>query len=202
MLYPRGGWLRAFEYVKHRLRRLPDTPERIARGVFAGVLTTFTPFFGLHFLTAYLIARAVRGNILAALLGTFFGNPLTYVPIALVSLETGHILLGRRFQKGPEGMGLGESFAGAWRDLWHNFVAIFTPDQMEWGRLAHFYDEVFLPFMVGGIIPGIITGLVAYYISVPLLRAYQNSRRKKLRAKLASLGRTENSTADADRDPV
>ncbi|MGB0440846.1 MAG: DUF2062 domain-containing protein, partial [Paracoccaceae bacterium] len=25
-LWPRGGWVRAFEYVKHRVRRLPDTP--------------------------------------------------------------------------------------------------------------------------------------------------------------------------------
>jgi len=32
-IYPRGGWTRAFHYVKHRIRRLPDSPERIARGV-------------------------------------------------------------------------------------------------------------------------------------------------------------------------
>ncbi|WP_431358125.1 hypothetical protein [Sulfitobacter albidus] len=31
-LWPRGGWTRAFHYVKHRMRRLPDSPERIARG--------------------------------------------------------------------------------------------------------------------------------------------------------------------------
>ncbi|MEM9551176.1 MAG: DUF2062 domain-containing protein, partial [Pseudomonadota bacterium] len=43
MLYPRGGWARAFHYVKHRVRRLPDSPERIARGIWAGVFTTFTP---------------------------------------------------------------------------------------------------------------------------------------------------------------
>ena len=29
-LWPRGGWARAYYYVKHRLKRLPDTPERIA----------------------------------------------------------------------------------------------------------------------------------------------------------------------------
>jgi len=92
--WPRGGWARAAHYVKHRLRRLPDSPARIARGIFAGVFTTFTPFFGLHFIVAALIAFVMRGNILAALLSTFFGNPLTYVPIAMASLRTGYWMLG------------------------------------------------------------------------------------------------------------
>ena len=72
----------------------PIRPHRIARGIFAGVFTTFTPFFGLHFVVAAILARLMRGNILAALLATFFGNPLTYVPIGVVSLKTGHFLLG------------------------------------------------------------------------------------------------------------
>ncbi|MDA0961670.1 MAG: DUF2062 domain-containing protein, partial [Proteobacteria bacterium] len=76
-LYPRGGWTRAFHYVKHRVRRLPDSPERIARGIWAGVFTTFTPFYGLHFIVAAIISRVMQGNILASLMATFFGNPLT-----------------------------------------------------------------------------------------------------------------------------
>ena len=75
-VYPRGGWGRAFEYVKHRVRRLPDTPEKISRGIWAGVFTTFTPFYGLHFLVAVLIARVMRGNILASLLGHVFRQPV------------------------------------------------------------------------------------------------------------------------------
>ncbi|MEO0946532.1 MAG: DUF2062 domain-containing protein, partial [Pseudomonadota bacterium] len=63
--WPRGGWARAFHYVKHRVRRLPDRPERIARGIWAGVFTTFTPFYGMHFVTAALVAYLMRGNILA-----------------------------------------------------------------------------------------------------------------------------------------
>lgn len=110
-VYPRGGWGRAFEYVKHRVRRLPDTPEKISRGIWAGVFTTFTPFYGLHFLVAVLIARVMRGNILASLLGTFFGNPLTYLPIAVASLSTGHFLLGSRLEKAVD-RSLGISLLG------------------------------------------------------------------------------------------
>lgn len=186
-LYPRGGWVRAFEYVKHRLRRLPDTPEKIARGMWAGVFAAFTPFFGLHFVIAFLIAKVLRGNILAALLGTFFGNPLTYVPIAVSAVQTGHFLLGRRPHQGLETT-LGEKFSAAWGDLWHNFVAIFTSAEMDWAGLHLFYDEVFFPYMIGGIVPGVVAGTVVYYLSVPIIRAYQNRRRKILRAKLKQLG--------------
>jgi uncharacterized protein (DUF2062 family) len=49
-VYPRGGWRRAIEYIKHRLRRLPDSPEKIGRGMAAGAFISFTPFYGFHFI--------------------------------------------------------------------------------------------------------------------------------------------------------
>ena len=182
-VYPRGGWGRAFEYVKHRVRRLPDTPERISRGVWAGVFTAFTPFYGLHFLVAFLIAKLMRGNILAALMGTFFGNPLTYIPIGVTALETGYFMTGRR----SEIDSVGRNFARAFGDLWFNIKAIFTKDVAQWDYIFSFYYEVFFPYMVGGIIPGIISATAVYMISVPLITAYQNRRRKRLRAKLEQL---------------
>ena len=200
VVYPRGGWMRAFEYVKHRLRRLPDTHEKISRGIFAGVFVAFTPLFGLHFVTAALIAKILRGNIIAAILGTFFGNPLTYVPIAAISLETGHLILGRRMPEGAIELTLAETFAGAGRDLWHNFIAIFGPERMDWHRLEIFYRDVFLPFLVGGIVPGIIAALISYYLAVPVIRAYQNRRRKKLREKLAQLGKNPQDMHDQEPD--
>ena len=83
---------------------------------------------------------------------------------------------------------LGRKFSAAWGDLWHNFVAIFTHERMEWSGLARFYDEVFFPFMIGGLIPGVIAASVCYVLTVPVLTAYQNRRRKKLKAKLDKLG--------------
>lgn len=195
--YPRGGWARAFEYVKHRVRRLPDTPERISRGIWAGVFTTFTPFYGLHFLVAAIIARVMRGNILAALLGTFFGNPLTYVPIAIASLSSGHFLLGTRPHQ-DLGRSLSENFAAASGDLMHNIKAFFTSGNMDWHELSIFYDEVFFPYMVGGVIPGVIVATVAYYLSVPIIRVYQNRRRKILQAKLGQLKKKRQGADDLE----
>lgn len=185
-IYPRGGWSRAAQYVKHRVRRLPDTPETISRGVWAGVFTAFTPFYGLHFLVAWMLARAMRGNVLAALMATFFGNPLTYVPIGVAALGTGHWLLGTRPVEDMNAT-LGGKFAAAGGDLWYNFIALFTRAKTDWHDLAVFYDEVFYPYMVGGVLPGIISATFCYYLSVPLITAYQKRRKKILRAKLASL---------------
>lgn len=186
-VYPRGGWRRAFEYVKHRLRRLPDTPERISRGLAAGVFVAWTPFYGLHFLVAAAIAFMVRGNIVSSLLGTFFGNPLTFVPIGVLSMKIGHIMLGRSPERVTE-HGFGEAFGGAAHDLSRNLMAVISPAPTDWHGLWVFYDSVFLPFLVGGIIPGLISAAVSYVIALPLIRAYQNTRRKRLQSKLSRLG--------------
>lgn len=195
-VYPKGGWGRAFEYVKHRVRRLPDTPEKIGRGVFAGVFAAFTPFYGLHFLIAAVGALIMRGNVFASLMATFFGNPLTYIPIAVSALGTGYWMLGIPFNTarfglggnpGPNFCGLGCQFGNAFSDLWHNFKAIFTHEQTDWHGLSVFYNEVFFPYMIGGVAPGIICATICYYLTVPLISAYQNRRRKKLREKLDKL---------------
>ena len=186
--WPRGGWTRAFHYVKHRVRRLPDSPERIARGVWAGVFTTFTPFYGLHFVVAAIIARLMNGNILAALSSTFFGNPLTYVPIGVASLQTGHWLLGTEFYQEVDKSLVGK-FLAAGDDLKDNLFAFYSDQPADWHGLHLFYDEVFYPYMVGGLIPGALTATVCYLVSLPLIRAYQQRRRAKIKAKFEEIKR-------------
>lgn len=184
--WPRAGWWRAIEYIKHRLRRLPDTPEKIGRGIWAGVFASFTPLFGLHFILAAVLAKLMRGNVLAALIGTFFGNPLTFVPIGLVSIELGYFLLGSRPEAGLL-QTMPEAFSAAAGDLWHNLRAVFGPEQADWAGLAEFWDEVFLPYLVGGILPGVLASTVCYALTVQLARAHQARRKRRLGEKLAAL---------------
>jgi len=186
MLWPRGGWARAFHYVKHRMRRLPDSPERIARGIWAGVFVTFSPLFGLHFVAAILLAKMMKGNILASLMATFVGNPLTFVFIALSSLKTGHWILGTELEEG-ELRALSRKFSDAWGDLWHNLLAVFTSEKMDWAGLAVFSRDVFYPYLMGGIVSGIFFATISYYLAVPLLRAYQKRRRGLIKAKFEAL---------------
>ncbi len=186
--WPKSGWSRAFQYVKHRVRRLPDPPHRIARGIFAGVFVTFSPFFGFHFFLAAGLAWIMRGNIVASLLATFVGNPLTFLAIGASSLQTGYYILGiRNVPEFQEHGTLGTKFVDAGRDLKDNIWALFTDARADWTRLEIFYDEVFFPYMVGGIIPGLIAGGVAYYLSLPVIQAYQNRRKGRLAKKIAAL---------------
>lgn len=185
-IWPRGGWSRAARYMQLRLNRLPGTPDSIARGVFAGVITAFTPFFGLHFVVAAILARLMRGNVLAALLATFAGNPLTYVPIALLSLKTGHFLLGSEFEADHERSFFG-TFYDAGHDLVHNMKAMMTDDVANWDGVWRFGHDVFIPYLIGGIIPGILAGLVAYYVSLPMISVFQKRRKGLLKAKFEEL---------------
>lgn len=173
VFWPRGGWTRAFHYVKHRIRRLPDDPHRIARGVGAGVFVSFTPFFGLHFITA-------------SLLGTFFGNPITFPIIAFFSMKLGKWMLGTRFDEAQH-QTLASRFMGAAEDLRHNFFAMFTPETAHWGNLSYFYHDIFVPYLIGGLVPGIVAGVIAYYLSEPVIAAYQKHRRKKLKERFEKL---------------
>ena len=178
--YPKGGWRRAAQYVGHRLRRLPDPAHKISRGIAAGVFTSFTPLFGLHFLVSGALAWVMRGNVIAALLATFFGNPLTFPFIAAISLETGAFILGERPLPLPLVWG---AFSGAAHDLWANLAAIFTHHTADWAGLSRFWHRVFLPYLVGGLVPGIVAGAACYFLANPVIVAYQKARMARLKEK-------------------
>lgn len=176
--YPRGGWARASRYIVHRLRRLPDPAHKISRGIACGVFASFSPFYGFHFVTAGIAAWLLRGNILAALLATFFGNPITFPFIAAISVELGTLMLGRPHVP-PQEILVGFSLATI--ELWGNFSAIFTAEVAQWHRLAAFFDRIFLPYLIGGIAPGIVAGLAAYFMANPIIASYQRGRIKKVK---------------------
>ena len=184
LLWPVGGWNRAFEYIKYRLKRLPDSPKRIAVGISAGVFASFTPFYGLHFIIAIIIAKLLRGNILAALSGTFFGNPLTYVPIGIISLNIGHLIMGTNQPASDQTI---EIFIGAWDDFGDNLVALLVNEPTTWERSVVFLNKVFAPYLIGCIIPGLLVSLLSYYLCFPLILAFKNRRKNVIFKKLSKL---------------
>ena len=117
----------AIEYLGHRVRRLPDTPHRIALGFACGVFASFTPFFGLHFVLAAVLAGLLRGNIVAALIGTVAGNPLTFPLIASVSLGLGRRILGYGASGRDFEPDLGRLRAGLRRALATSVLSLVRP---------------------------------------------------------------------------
>jgi uncharacterized protein len=184
-IWPRAGWVRAINYIKHRLRRLPDSPEKVGRGVFAGAFVGILPIPGFQFIAGWLLAVALRGNVPSALLATFLSNPVTTPFFAVLSISLGHWMLGIHRPLTPEA--IGRAFGDAGQEIWHNIRAAFTHRTAHWDRLADFWNDIYWPYFVGSLAPGVICGLVLYALTVPLVRAYQASRRKRLQAKLARL---------------
>ncbi|EEW24855.1 DUF2062 domain-containing protein [Rhodobacter ferrooxidans] len=195
-VYPRGGIWRAVLYVLHRMRRLPDKPHRIARGVFAGTFVNFPPVYGVQMLSAALLAWGMRGNIVAALLCTFLSNPITTPFIATGSLELGHWMLG--IEAPLDFLTVYAAFSDASVQLWHNFWAMFSRQDAEWDKLIEFFHFIFWPYVIGSILPGLVAATVAYYISLPLIHAYQKIRHVKFREQVEKRRRLRQAMAEAE----
>ncbi len=195
MVYPRGGFVRATRYVMHRMSRLPDDPYRVARGVFAGFWVGFLPLPGLQFLAAWIAAKLMRGNILAALLGTFNTNPVTTPFFAVFALSFGHWILG--IEAPLSARGIGHAFARAGHDLWRNFLAIFNEDKMQWDGLLRFWQDIYVPYFIGALIAGFVISAVAYYLTIPIVQAYQKARAAKADERSEKRGRLRAAIAAA-----
>lgn len=178
MVYPRGGWARAVRYTLHRLRRLPDGPHRIGRGVAAGVFVSFTPLFGLHLFGSMALAWVIGGNVFASVIGSLIGNPLTFPFIAALSLGLGRWLLGIEGHMGPAA--ILDSFAAAGGELLRNGKALVQGRESQWEQLEQFSREILLPYVVGGLLPGLAAALLFYFITVPLVRAHHAHRIERL----------------------
>ena len=72
--WPRTSWSRSSRYVVYRVSA---TPHAVALGFAAGAFSAITPFLGTHIVMAIAIAWIIGGSLVAAVLGTFLGNPLT-----------------------------------------------------------------------------------------------------------------------------
>lgn len=184
-VYPQGGFKRTGVYLWHRLRRLPDPPHRIARGVFVGTFVNFPPIFGFQMPAAALLAWVGRGNVLAAVLATFLSNPVSTPIIALVSLNLGHWMLGST--EGVSLNGVFAAFAAAGRDLWHNLLATFTDETAHWDGLILFWHRIYWPYTLGSILPGLATSALLSWLTIPTLTAYQGLRKRRLQKRAAHL---------------
>ena len=179
---PRRGYRRGIEYLGHRVRRLPDTPHRIALGFACGVYASFTPLFGLHLVLAVALARLLRGNLISSLIGTAAGNPLTFPFIASVSMWLGRRILGY----GVTGRDFGrisDAFLQALAGIWTSLPSLVGLGDSDWRRLVPFFRDVLWPYFVGGLLPGLAAAVAAYYLTRPLVAAYQARRRARMLAR-------------------
>ena len=157
--WPQAGYRRAATYLWHRLSRIQASPHAIAIGFACGAFISFTPLIGFHLFLAGLIAWALRGHILSALLGTAVGNPITFPFIWAWIYESGSFILGREpAHKVVET---------------ESFTEIVTSGM---GKIV----DVLLPMFVGGIPTGIVVGIVLYFPVKMGVERYQHARSARI----------------------
>jgi uncharacterized protein (DUF2062 family) len=154
-LWPRRSWSRSTRYVVYRVRRLSATPHAVALGFAAGVFAATTPFLGTHMILAALIAWIIGGSIVAAILGTFVGNPLTYPLFWVGTYEVGHLMLGGGSDKARVDLSSG-IFETSLDQLW----------------------PILKPMSLGAIPIGLGLAALSYVLVKPTVNAYQHRRRE------------------------
>lgn len=179
-IWPRRSWLRSTQYVTKRILRITATPHAIAAGVGVGVFTSFTPFMGLHFLFAFVLAWLLRGNMIAAALGTFFGNPLSFPFIWAATFSTGNFVLGRGSNEMADihlGTVMKDIIAACWAWDWAQMGALFN----------EIWEPLLYPMVVGGSILGPLFGIPAYFLTWRATLAFRERRRDRLMEKAAAI---------------
>ncbi len=153
-MWPRRNWWRSAQYISKRVLRLSASPHVVAMGFAAGVFASFTPFIGFHFVICFAIAYIMRGNMIAAALGTWLGNPITFPFIWFYTYKLGNLLL-----HGNEGALTMREVSG---QLLH----------LSFGNLI----ELLKPMTLGGFMLGVPMAIISYFIIRRLVFVYQRSR--------------------------
>ena len=195
VIWPERGFRRLFSYLFQRIIRLPGTPASIASGFASGIAASFTPFLGLHFILAGALAILFRGNVLASAIGTFFGNPWTFILIWLADYEVG--------------LGIMHSF-GYGADLHvlsiDELVAImgnvirflsFTGN-ISWANLSRDIGQVFMPLLIGGTVLGVIAWVASFLMTLWAVKGWRLHRAKRL---LKAVQRVADDKKAADLEP-
>ena len=150
-LWPSMGWRRTFRYVKYRLVRIKDTTASIARGMAFGAAISFAPVPGTHIAGAAFMSLITRSNVLASVIGTLVGNPWTFPIMWWGAYKIGDSVfftLDLPVREMPKHF------------TWENLVHEVTNEPF----------ELFVPWVCGGLILGVLTWPVFYIIFYRIVR--------------------------------
>ena len=145
-----------FRFLKlqgYKLIRIKDFPESVAIGLAWGAAVSFTPILGLHLIVCYLGTWIMRGNIIAATVGTIIGNPWTFPLFFYMDYKIGILF----YKESIVNYELKVKF------LFENFEALF------------------LPTLVGSFPIAILVWLITYYLTKNYLVKRFDEKKNKTR---------------------
>jgi uncharacterized protein len=128
-------------YIYYRFLRLKGSREEIARGLAIGVFMGFTPTLGIQTISAIFVAAIFKGNKFLAALGAGITNPLTIPFFYAGTYKIGSAVLGNPL----------------------DFSFLSHPTFQDFWSIG---NDLFLALWVGGLIVGIPSGIVFYFLGL------------------------------------
>lgn len=153
-----GKWLKFFL----RLTRHPGSPERVGRGVAAGLFAAFIIPVG-HMLLAFPLAMLVRGTRSAAVLSTWIINPLTLSVAYPVQCYLGSFIAGDLL---------------SYSEIKQLIMAFLT--HPGWSTFSDLSSELIVSFFAGGLLLGTAAAGIGYFATTKMVHSY---RARKIRRK-------------------
>ena len=143
---------RILRLLKLKLYRIRDFPEAVAIGLAWGASVSMTPMLGLHLITCYLGTWMMRGNMVAATVGTVVGNPWTFPFIFYLDYKVGTLFFFKPLDD-------------------FNLNIVFFGDN---------FEKLFFPTLLGSIPIAIITWFITYIVSKKLLNKRFYDKQNKI----------------------
>ncbi|HEY8534902.1 MAG TPA: DUF2062 domain-containing protein [Vicinamibacterales bacterium] len=143
--------------------RLDDTPPRLALALAWGVTAGFSPFFGVQYAVAFLVAFVLRLNKLLVLAGLCLNLPWIMVPWYAGTTAIAGALLG---------VPLPDDLRGAFGTLFSE--PILSLDF--WRHLFRMVRPWVLPFLLGPTVGAVLLGAATYPVALALMRARSRQR--------------------------
>lgn len=167
-LWPRRSFARSVRYLGWRVVRLGGSAHGLALGVAIGVFVATLPILGFQFLFAGLLAWLVRGNVPAALLGTFWANPLSLPLLWLSSHWLGSAVIGS-----PATLTAAELLA----TLDQVRASLLTPGAVTLSAVYGLLWPVWKPLLIGSLPIASVCAVLFYGLTFNLIGGYRTSRK-------------------------
>lgn len=174
-MWPRRSWARSARYIGWRLVRLGGTTHGLALGVATGVFIATLPIPGAQMFVAALLAWAIGGNVPAALLGTFWANPLSLPILWMSAYWIGGGLLGSPMLLDT---------ADLLTRLGQVKSALFAPGTTTLPAAYAVLWPVFKPLALGALPIAAVSACLFYWLTLYLIAGHRE-RRASARSRMA-----------------
>ena len=182
MIWPRMGIRRYTTYLRKKVLRLSASPHAIAAGVASGAAVSMFPLIGLHFILGFVLAYITRGNMIAAAIGTAWGNPISFPFFFAAAYAVGDWLTGGGGVSAEEAGNLGAVgeklneglFSGGLEAIWPTFSTM----------------------MIGGLPLAILVYGLFYVVVRGLVTGFRSARQARLAERRATSEQQETAMSD------